>query len=133
MRRNLRSVYPQIYSTVAVPKEDELVATPVRHGGKKAADGFFLSGMTEAMHRLADLAHPSFPVTIYYAFKQSDTDADQATASSGWVSFLSAVIESGFSLTGTWPMRTELGNRMRGTGSNALASSIVLVCLILAF
>jgi putative DNA methylase len=80
------------------------------------------------MHNLAMQAHPAFPVTIYYAFKQADTDSEDATSSSGWVTFLDAVLRAGFALNGTWPMRTELGNRMRSTDSNALASSIVLVC-----
>ena len=81
-----------------------------------------------ALHRLSEQVHPGFPVTIYYAFKQSETKGDTGTASTGWETFLDAVIRSGFAITGTWPMRTELGNRMRGMDSNALASSIVLVC-----
>lgn len=84
--------------------------------------------MTDAMRRLAEQAHPAFPVTIYYAFKQSETTGKEGTSSTGWETFLDAVIRTGFALSGTWPMRTELGNRMRSTDSNALASSIVLVC-----
>ena len=84
--------------------------------------------MTQAMHRLAEQAHPAFPVTIYYAFKQAESDGEEGTASTGWETFLDAVIRAGFAISGTWPMRTELGNRMRGMESNALASSIVLVC-----
>jgi putative DNA methylase len=84
--------------------------------------------MTAALHNISELSHPAFPVTIYYAFKQADTDEEDATSSSGWVTFLDAVMKSGFALGGTWPMRTELGNRMIGSGTNALASSIVLVC-----
>lgn len=84
--------------------------------------------MTKAMHRLAEQAHPAFPVTIYYAFKQAESDEEKGTASTGWDTFLDAVIRAGFAITGTWPMRTELRNRMRGTASNALASSIILVC-----
>jgi putative DNA methylase len=128
LRKALRSIYPSLYATVAVPKQDELVATSYRHGGKESAEAFFLVGMTEALHNLAEQAHPAFPVTIYYAFKQSDTNSDDATSSSGWVTFLEAVSRAGFSLFGTWPMRTELGNRMIGSGTNALASSILLVC-----
>lgn len=127
LRRNLRDIYPQLFATLATPKDDELVATPYRHGGKAEAEQFFLRGMTEAMHRLAAQAHPAFPVTIYYAFKQAETKED-ATASTGWETFLQAVIRAGFAITGTWPMRTELGNRMVGQGNNALASSVVLVC-----
>ena len=128
LRRSMKQVFPELFATLAVPKAEELVATPYRHGTKDAADAFFLHGMTEALHRLADLAHPGFPVTIYYAFKQSERKGDTGIASSGWETFLDAVIRSGFAITGTWPMRTELGNRMVGMGSNALASSIVLVC-----
>lgn len=128
LRRSLRPIFPQLYGTLAVPKAEELIATPYRHGSKQQAEVFFLDGMTAAMHNLAQQAHPAFPVTIYYAFKQSDTKDDGGTHSTGWETFLEAVLRAGFTLTGTWPMRTELGNRMIGSGTNALASSIVLVC-----
>ena len=128
LRRSLKPVFPELFATLAVPKAEELVATPYRHGGKDAAETFFLEGMTRAMRRVSEQAHPGFPVTIYYAFKQSETQGEAGTASTGWETFLDAVIRSGFAVTGTWPMRTELGNRMRGMDSNALASSIVLVC-----
>lgn len=128
LRRSLRPIFPSLYATLAVPKAEELVATPYRHGGKKEAEEFFLDGMTAAMHNLAEQAHPAFPVTIYYAFKQAETKAEAGTSSTGWETFLAAVLRAGFALTGTWPMRTELGNRMIGSGTNALASSIVLVC-----
>lgn len=128
LRRSLRSVFPDLFATLAVPKAEELVATPYRHGGNEKAESFFLNGMTEAMHRLAEQAHPAFPVTIYYAFKQSETESVEGTASTGWETFLDAVIRAGFGISGTWPMRTELSNRMISSGTNALASSIVLVC-----
>ena len=127
-RRLLQSVFPDLFATVAVPKADELVATPSRHGGKAQADKFFLDGMTHAMDRLAKQTHPAFPVTIYYAFKQSEFDAGTGRASTGWETFLDAVIGAGFATSGTWPMRTEGAGRIRAIGSNALASSIVLVC-----
>lgn len=128
LRRSLRPIYPGLFATLAVPKAEELVATPYRHGGKQEAETFFLDGMTEALRNLAQQAHPAFPVTIYYAFKQSETKGEAGTSSTGWETFLEAVLKAGFALTGTWPMRTELGNRMIGSGTNALASSIVLVC-----
>jgi len=128
LRKSLKPVFPSLFSTIAVPKAEELVATPYRHGSKEKAEHFFLEGMTAAMHSLAEQAHPEMPVTIYYAFKQSETEGYSGTASTGWETFLEAVLKAGFSLTGTWPMRTELGNRMIGSGTNALASSIVLVC-----
>ena len=121
-------MFPELFATLAVPKAEELVATPYRHGGKDAAETFFLKGMTQALRRLAQQAHPAFPVTIYYAFKQSETKGDAGTTSTGWETFLDAVIRSGFAITGTWPMRTERGARSIGIGTNALASSIVLVC-----
>lgn len=127
LRRTLRGAFPSLFATLAVPKAEELVAIPYRHGSKEGADTFFLDGMTAAMGNVADLAHGAFPVTIYYAFKQSETK-DAGTSSTGWETFLAAVLRAGFSLTGTWPMRTELGNRMIGSGTNALASSIILVC-----
>ena len=127
LRRSLKQVFPDLFATLAVPKAEELVATPYRHGGKEKAEAFFLTGMTQAMHRLAEQAHPAFPVTIYYAFKQAESN-DEGTASTGWDTFLEAVIQAGFAITGTWPVRTERGARSIGIGSNALASSIVLVC-----
>ena len=128
LRKSLRPIFPNLYASIALPKEQELVATPYRHGSKEKAEAFFLDGMTQAMHNLAEQAHPAFPVTIYYAFKQAETKNDEGTSSTGWVTFLDAVLKAGFVLTGTWPMRTELSNRMIGAGTNALASSIVLVC-----
>jgi len=128
MRRSLRPVFPDLFATLAVPKAEELVATPYRHGGKERAETFFLDGMTQAMHRLTEQAHPGFPVTIYYAFKQSESESDVGTASTGWETFLDAVIRAGFGISGTWPMRTERGARSISIGTNALASSIILVC-----
>ena len=127
LRRSQKPVFPDLFSTLQVPKSDELVATPYRHAGKQAAESFFLTGMTRAMERLAKQAHPGFPVTIYYAFKQSETK-DGGAASTGWETFLDAVIRAGLAVTGTWPVRTERSGRTIGIGTNALASSIVLVC-----
>lgn len=128
MRRTLRKIFPELYGTMAVPKAEELVATPYRHGGKEEAEAFFLQGMSQAVRNLAEQAHPAFPVTIYYAFKQSETQADSGTSSTGWETFLEAVLRSGFAICGTWPMRTEREGRTIASGTNALASSIVLVC-----
>jgi len=127
LRRSLRSVLPSLFATMAVPKTEELVATPYRHGSKEKAEAFFMAGMTEAMRCLAEQAHPAFPVTIYYAFKQSETKGNDTT-SAGWETFLEAVLQAGFAVTGTWPLRSEQEYRMIGMGTNALASSIVLVC-----
>jgi putative DNA methylase len=128
LRRSLKSVFPTILSTMAAPKSEELVATPYRHGGEENAEKFFLDGMTQAMRMLAHQMHPGAPLTIYYAFKQSETTTETGTSSTGWETFLEAVNRAGLSLTGTWPMRTEGDNRQIGIGANALASSIVLTC-----
>ncbi|WP_211950276.1 DUF1156 domain-containing protein [Cupriavidus yeoncheonensis] len=127
LRRSLRHIYPDLFATMTVPKAEELVATPYRHGSKENAEVFFLEGMTGAMQRLAEQAHPAFPTTIYYAFKQSET-TDVGTGNTGWETFLEAVIRAGFAISGTWPLRSEQEFRMVGQGVNALASSIVLVC-----
>jgi len=128
LRRSLKSVFPELFATLAVPKAEELVATPYRHGGKDKAELFFLEGMSKAMHQLAVQAHYAFPVTIYYAFKQSEAKGSGGTSSTGWETFLAAVIGAGFSISGTWPVRTEGAGRMIAVGNNALASSVVLVC-----
>ena len=127
MRNSLKSAYPELFGTLLVPKAEELVATPYRHGSKEKAETFFLGGMTKAVHAMAEQAHAGFPVTIYYAFKQAEGDVD-GTSSTGWETFLDAIIRAGFAITGTWPMRTEGAGRLIGLGTNALASSIVLVC-----
>jgi putative DNA methylase len=127
LRPALKRLYPELFATVAVPKAEELVAATHRHGNKRGAETFFLEGMTKAMGRLAELAHPGFPVTIYYAFKQSETKNDTGTVSTGWETFLDAVIRAGFAIGGTWPMRTERDQGLK-TGTNVLASSVILVC-----
>ena len=128
LRKTLRPFLPSLFATITAPKAEELVATLYRHGSKERAESFFLDGMTQAMKSLATQAHPGSLVTIYYAFKQSETSADSKTVSTGWETFLEAVNRANFQLSGTWPMRTEMGNRQIAAGSNALASSIVLVC-----
>lgn len=127
MRRSLRDIYPDLFSTMAVPKAEELVATPYRHGSKQKAETFFLEGMTKAISNLVEQAHPAFPVSIYYAFKQSETK-EGSTSNTGWETFLGAVMAAGFAIDGTWPMRTEGAGRLIAKGTNALASSVVLVC-----
>ena len=128
LRKSLRPIFPDLFVTLVVPKAEELVATPYRHGSREKAEAFFLDGMTQAVQRIAEQAHPGFPVTIYYAFKQSEQKGDSGAVSTGWETFLDAVIKAGFAITGTWPMRTEGEGRIRAKDTNALASSIVLVC-----
>ena len=136
LRRSLSGIYPDLFGTMLVPKAQELVSDPFRHGGKEASRQFFEDGMRCVFTNIYQSANPEYPVTVFYAFKQSESDEDDeddahpvaAVASTGWETMLQGLMDSGFQITGTWPMRTELGNRMRGHGSNALASSIVLVC-----
>jgi putative DNA methylase len=135
LRRCLAEVYPNLFSTLLVPKAQELVADPHRFSGRRdEADQFFEHGIGLAFHRIREAQDARFPLTVYYAFKQAETDDDddngtaQATASTGWETMLQALLAAGFQVTGTWPMRSELTNRPRGQGSNALASSIVLAC-----
>ena len=129
MRQSLKDIYPALFRTMLVPKAEELVATPYRFGGSTAkAKMFFEDGMVNACRQMYVAAADDIPVTIYYAFKQRETDEKDATASTGWETMLAAIIRAGFCITGTWPIRTELSNRMTGRDANALASSIVLVC-----
>ncbi|WP_205678865.1 DUF1156 domain-containing protein [Aquisphaera insulae] len=127
LRRSIRPIYSHILATISVPKSQELVANTFRHGSKETAERFFLDGMTQVMHNLALRSHRSAPISIYYAFKQSETELT-GTNSTGWETFLDAVLRSGLAVTGTWPMRTERAGRSRDLDSNALASSIILVC-----
>ena len=129
LRQSLQNIYPKLFRTMLVPKAEELVATPYRfEGSTEKARDFFEDGMLHTCQQIYQYAREDIPVTIYYAYKQSDTDEDSKTASTGWETMLSAIIRAGFSITGTWPMRTELANRPVSSGTNALASSIVLVC-----
>lgn len=125
LRRSLGDVQPGLFSTLLVPKADELVANPYRHGGKEGALAFFEQGFTEVFRRARASALDDFPITVYYAFKQSETTS-QGEASTGWQTLLDGMVRSGWSITATWPMRSERGGRMISVGTNALASSIVL-------
>lgn len=129
MRQSLKDTYPKLFRTMLVPKAEELVATPYRfEGSTEKARDFFEDGMLHTCQQIYQYAREDIPVTIYYAYKQSDTDEDSKTASTGWETMLSAIIRAGFAITGTWPMSTEREGRTIGIGTNALASSIVLVC-----
>jgi len=126
LRRSLKEFLPETYTTMLVQKHEELVADHKRHNGKDNAEQFFMEGMTDVMHNIAEHSHQAFPVTIYYAFRSSETN-ESGTSSTGWESFLEAVLRAGFAITGTWPVRTELTGNLKKNW-NALASSIVLVC-----
>lgn len=132
LRRSLGSVFPDLFGTLLTPKAQELVAVPYRFdGSKERAERHFEQGLGEAFARIHASAHPDYPVTVYYAFKQAesedDTDGGRSIASTGWETMLEALLRAGFSVDGTWPVRTELANKI-AMGNNMLASSIVLVC-----
>ncbi len=127
MKRNCGRIFPDIFGFLSTPKREELVATRYRHGGQEQADQFFLDGMTKAIERMTGQIGNELPATIYYAFKQSEVESE-GISSTGWATFLQAVVRAGFSVVGTWPTRTEMSNRMVASGTNALANSVVLVC-----
>ena len=128
LRRSLAAVFPDVCSTILTPKSQELIAVPHRHGGdKQASNAFFKQGLGQAFMRLRAAHDGDFPMTVYYAFKQAETSRG-GTSSTEWKTMLAALIAAGWTITGSWPMRTERSNRTRSLGSNALASSIVLVC-----
>ena len=127
LKKSLQSDYPELLTTISVPKMEELVADRVRHGSPSNAENFFMNGMTVAMKRMADLGGHEQPAAIYYAFRQSEIE-QEGTSSTGWASFIEAILAAGLSIVSTWPIRTEKPGRMRAVGANALANSIVLVC-----
>ncbi|WP_038055766.1 DUF1156 domain-containing protein [Thermus amyloliquefaciens] len=137
LRKALGDTYPTLFRTLLTPKAEELVADPYRQGGKEAARRHFEEGMRQVFQNLRAKAHPHYPLSLYYAFKQQEAevngngeeeDETPKVASTGWETFLQGLVDAGFQITATWPMRTELANRPRGQNSNALASSILLVC-----
>ena len=127
LKRSLGDVWPDLFRRLITPKESELVATPYRHGGKTEAESFFMHGMGEALTAMRKAATDGEPLAIYYAYKQAEVDQD-GIFSPGWTSFLQAVVNAGLTIDGTWPVRTELSNRMIARDANALASSVVLAC-----
>lgn len=128
LRRSLGSIYPDLFSTLLTPKAQELVATPFRFEGDRAsADLFFEEGLRRSFVRMREAQDPDYPLTLFYAFKQAES-SDGAVASSGWDTMLTGLLDTGYAVTGTWPMRTEKTGRSVSIGTSALASSIVLVC-----
>lgn len=127
LKRSLGAIWPDLFRRLTTPKGGELIASPYRHGGKEEAEAFFMQGMGEALTAMRKAATDAEPLAIYYAFKQSEL-AEEGVVSAGWASFLQAVVDAGLAVDGTWPVRTELANRMIAKDANALASSIVLVC-----
>ena len=128
LRRCLEPVFPDLFAELAVPKTEELVPAPDRHGDKDKAVAFFLKGMRRAMRRMAELSHPGFPVTIYCAFKPSGSKGEAGAASANWEALVDSVLRSGLVINGTWPVRTESSSRIADIAGNQSASGIVLVC-----
>lgn len=127
LRRCLKNIHPSVVGTMLTPKIDELVANPYRHGGKEGAQKFFVEGFNSVFQRIRSGANPDVPMTVYYAYKQQDS-GKEGTSSTGWHTLLDGLIEAGWSVTATWPMRSERKGRLLSIGTNALASSIVLAC-----
>ncbi|MGI5190546.1 DUF1156 domain-containing protein [Promicromonospora sp. CA-289599] len=125
LRRALRPIHQGLFGTMLVPKDEELVANPYRHGSRDAADKFFETGFEHVFSRARETASPDYPITVFYAFKQAELEKE-GVASTGWSTFLEGMIRQGWTITATWPVRSELANRMIASGTNALASSIVL-------
>ena len=125
-RRTLRAVWPDLYRRVLTPKEEELVAFAYRHGGKDAAERFFMEGMGTAVRNMRRWGNDDYPMTLYYAFKQAEV-AKEGLTSPGWATFLQSLVDAGYAIHGTWPVRTELSGNLKKR-LNVLASSIVLVC-----
>lgn len=125
LRRMLKDVLPATTRTNLTPKTQELVANPYRHGGKEGAAEFFVNGFNHVFAHIRETANTSVPMTVYYAYKQQDAKSGTST---GWYALLDGLIKAGWEITATWPVRSELSNRMIASGTNALASSIVLAC-----
>jgi putative DNA methylase len=128
LRHSLGSIYPSVFRQILTPKSEEMVADHFRIGSRDKAKEFFESSLIRVFHRTNKINHPDYPVTIYYALKQIEIDDKNNAASTGWETILEGLMQANYSIGGTWPLRTELMRRMRGQNSNALASSIVLVC-----
>lgn len=126
LKRNVGGIYPENFQVLATPKAEELVASPSRFGGKDAAELHFLTGMRAAVANMASQSSAEYPAAIYYAFKQSEIQ-EEGISSTGWATFLSAVMEAGYQIVGTWPVRTERDTGLK-VGMNVLASSVVIVC-----
>ena len=128
LRRSLNQLFPDLLSTILTPKSEELIATPYRfEGNRKRAEEHFENGFIATFARIREKQAKEIPIAVYYAFKQAESDA-AGTASTGWETMLNGLNEAGLMVTATWPMRTELGNRMISSGTNALATSIILTC-----
>lgn len=128
LRRALRDIHPELMAGLLTPKADEIVADPERHGGKAAAEDFFRKKFAEVFERIREGTPPGYPISFFYAYKQHERRGADDHASTGWEMLLATIIDAGWVITATWPIRTELPNRPRGRASNALSTSVVLAC-----
>jgi len=125
----LRDVFPETFETLLTPKSDELIADSSRFDSPTEAEEFFQEGLRESFGNLREIVDEDYPVTIFYAFKQMDhSDESGGSASTGWERMLEGLMAEDYEITGTWPIQTEMESRIRGIGSNALASSVLMVC-----
>ena len=127
LRRSLQNVHPDLFNTMLTPKQEELVANPYRQGGKDGSKRFFIDGFNQIFHTIRQAARSDYPMTVYYAYKQQDASTE-GRASTGWHTLLDGLIQAGWEITATWPVRSELANRPRSQKSNAIIYSIVLAC-----
>lgn len=134
LRLGLKDIHPDLFATLLTPKVEELVATPYRFdGSQEAANEHFESGFREVFAHIKERHHPEIPMTVFYAYKQEDDEGEDEAGGSGagatgWEKLLQGMVDTGLQVTATWPIRTEMGNRMIGQGTNSLASSVVLAC-----
>ncbi len=128
LRRALRRVYPTLFATLLTPKETELIASPFRHENKTGADLYFRAGFTEVFTGLCRTHRPDIPMTIVYAYRQTEEKGDSGSWSTGWSEMLEGIIKANLSVVGTWPIRTNRLTRMIGLNTNALASAIMVMC-----
>ena len=124
LRPLLRDLYPDLFAGILTPKEEEMIATRFRFENPRQR---FEDLLNKTLKLIRERCSPEFPSSIFYAYKQQEEERE-GRASTGWETMLSAIVSAGFQIVGTWPMRTELSARSRALDSNALASSVVLVC-----
>ena len=130
LRRTIGKIYPDICATLLTPKSQEIVAAAYRFGNDRSrAERHFADGLSSAFNLIRAKTSGETPTALFYAYKQVERDSElDRTASTGWEKMLSSLIASNFSITGTWPIRTEKTNRAVAMEANALATSVVIVC-----
>ena len=123
LRPLLRYAYPDLFSGILTPKSEEIVAAPIFDNSRQ----WFEDSLRKTLTRIRTSCNNDYPSSIFYPYKQQQEQRG-GQGSTGWETMLNSIVSADFQIVGTWPMRTELANRPRSLGSNALASSVVLVC-----